>query len=83
MNNICQSCGMYIADSSYSGTNSDKSANEDYCIYCYQNGDFLYDDTMEQKIEKCIEFHIDENTDEDAARAKLFKSFPALKRWKP
>lgn len=81
MNKICQSCGMYINDD-LRGTNADQTLNEDYCIYCYQNGSFLYDDTMEEKIEKCIPFHIDETTDENAARQKLLAYFPKLKRWK-
>lgn len=82
MNNICQSCGMHIDNSNQRGTNEDKTLNEDYCTYCYQNGTFLYDDTMEQKVEKCIRFHIDENTNENAARKKLLNYFPTLKRWK-
>lgn len=82
MNNICQSCGMHIENNNLRGTNVDKTLNEDYCIYCYQNGDFLYDDTMEQKVEKCIEFHINEVTNENAAREKLLNYFPTLKRWK-
>lgn len=82
MNNICQSCGMDIIDNKHRGTNKDKTLSEDYCTYCFQNGDFLHDDTIEQKVEKCIEFHVDETTDETIAREKLLKYFPTLKRWK-
>ena len=29
------------------GTNADGSKNEDYCMYCYKDGQFLQDCTME------------------------------------
>lgn len=82
MYKICQSCGMHIEDDKHRGTNVDNSLNKDYCVYCFENGAFLCDDTMEQKVEKCIEFHIDENTNETQAREKLLHLFPTLKRWK-
>ena len=46
---FCQSCGMPLA-SGVLGTNSDGTPNEDYCIYCYKDGKFVQDMTMEQKI---------------------------------
>ena len=30
------------------GTNADGMPNEDYCIYCYKDGKFTQDMTMEQ-----------------------------------
>lgn len=82
MSRICQSCGMYIESPNQQGTNNDNSKSGDYCIYCFKNGAFLFADTMEEKVEKCLEFYIDENTDENLARKKLLKLFPTLKRWK-
>ena len=38
------------------GTNADGSKNEDYCIYCYKDGKFLQDCTMEEMIEHCAQF---------------------------
>lgn len=32
------------------GTNVDGSKNEDYCMYCYKDGNFLQDCTMEEMI---------------------------------
>ena len=37
---FCQSCGMPLADVNDIGTNADGSRNEDYCKYCYENGQF-------------------------------------------
>ena len=54
------------------GTNADGSKNEDYCIYCYKEGKFLQDCTMDEMIEHCT-------NEEYIARMKMY--FPQLKRW--
>ena len=46
---FCQSCGMPLNDHNH-GTNADGTPNEDYCIYCYKDGKFTQDLTMEQMI---------------------------------
>ena len=38
------------------GTNADGSKNEDYCNYCFKDGSFTSDETMEQMIETCVPF---------------------------
>jgi radical SAM superfamily enzyme len=38
------------------GTNADGTSNEDYCIYCYKDGKFTQDMTMEQMIDLCAQF---------------------------
>ena len=52
---FCQSCGMPLSNEIL-GTNADGSTNEDYCIYCYKDGKFLQDMTMEQMIDHCAQF---------------------------
>ena len=47
---FCQSCGMPMTNETL-GTNADGSRNDDYCIYCYKDGKFTQDMTMEQMIE--------------------------------
>ena len=38
------------------GTNSNGNQNQEYCRYCYQNGNFTDPDiTVEQMIEKCVD----------------------------
>lgn len=68
-NNVCQSCGMIMDENEY-GTNLDGSISEDYCKYCFKDGKFGKDETMEEMI------------DEKIARQKMFSIFPTLKRWK-
>ncbi len=38
------------------GTNADGSRSEDYCVYCYKNGQFTQKFTMNQMIEFCLQF---------------------------
>lgn len=83
---FCQSCGMPLTENNH-GTNADGSLNEDYCCYCYQNGEFTRDMTMEEMIEFCSQFtdEINKNsgqnlTPEDA-KNMMRKLFPGLKRW--
>lgn len=83
MNNICQSCSMQMGADDH-GKNADGSVNEDYCKYCYPNGSFGKDETMEEMIESCIPFWIhdgDAKTPQEA-RKKMMALFPTLKRWK-
>ena len=70
------------------GTNADGSKNEDYCIYCYKDGQFLQDCTMEEMIEHCAQF-VDEvnknlpqpmTKEEYIGQMKMY--FPHLKRWR-
>ena len=71
--NFCQSCGMPLTDND-KGTNADGSRSEDYCVYCYKDGKFLadctmeqdgkftQDMTMEQMIDHCAQFTDEINT---------------------
>ena len=52
---FCQSCGMPLTDEIL-GTNADGSKNEDYCMYCYKDGKFLQDCTMDEMIDFCAQF---------------------------
>lgn len=83
-NRFCQSCGMPMTEESHFGTEMDGRRSEDYCHYCYQNGRFVADCTMEQMIESCIAPMVQENPGmtSDAAREAMRKWFPTLKRWR-
>lgn len=86
-NAICQSCGMKMSSDVY-GKNADGSVNIEYCKYCYPNGSFSRDETMEEMVESNLNF-LDEmnkesgrNLTRDEARAEMMKFLPTLKRWK-
>ena len=88
MDKICQSCGMKMVNKGDFGTNEDGSIQEEYCTYCFQKGDFTQNRTMEEQIEKNLEFLDEFNKDTNAnfskeqAREEMLQYFPTLKRWK-
>ncbi|MCQ2215920.1 MAG: zinc ribbon domain-containing protein [Bacteroidales bacterium] len=83
---FCQSCGMPLAEEIL-GTNADGSKNSEYCIYCYKDGAFTGDFTMEQMAEYCSMFveEYNKNTGKNLSaceyKEELLKFFPSLKRW--
>lgn len=70
------------------GTNANGSLNEDYCMYCYKDGQFLQDVTMEQMIVHCAQFTDEinkqsgQNLTVEQAKDMMRQFFPHLKRWK-
>ena len=83
MENVCQSCGMLMSQNDY-GKNADGSFNKEYCKFCFFDGKFGKEETMEEMIESCIPFWLNDGDckTEDDARNKMPKIFPDLKRWK-
>lgn len=81
---FCQSCAMPMGSVDVLGINADGSKNEDYCHYCYKDGAFTKDETMEEMIETCVPFVSkgDPWPDEETARKAMQELFPQLKRWK-
>ena len=77
----CQSCGMPLSED-IKGTNADGSKNEDYCRYCFDQGAFISDCTMEEMIDTCVPFMVEEGMKEEEARQLMQTMFPSLKRWK-
>lgn len=75
-------------DESTFGTEADGSKNQDYCLYCYKNGHFTKDCTMDEMIELNLKYLDEFNKDSevkytiDEARATMKEFFPQLKRWK-
>lgn len=81
----CQSCAMPMGDTDEMyGTNSDGTKNDDYCKYCYTEGKFTADISMEEMIEVCVPHMVAANSgmSEDLARNMMREYFPKLKRWK-
>ena len=81
----CQSCAMPMGDTNdMCGTNVDGSQNEDYCKYCYDNGNFTYACSMDEMIEICVPHMASEGSglSPDDARKMMKEYLPTLKRWK-
>ncbi len=79
---VCQSCGQPIQEENM-GTNRDLTSNEDYCISCFKNGEFLDHSLTLRKLTTVLqekaEMH-NEISFEEAERLK--KILPTLKRWR-
>ena len=85
---FCQSCGMPLTKDDDCGHNADGSINFDYCKYCYSDGKFLQDCTMDEMIEHCSQFvdEVNKMMPEPITREQykqMMRSyFPMLKRWR-
>lgn len=82
---FCQCCGMPMGDNNEMyGTNADGSKNTDYCKYCFEQGIFTFNGTMEEMIEICVPHmaSANEKMSEEEARNSMLEWFPTLKRWK-
>lgn len=85
-NEFCQSCGIPLTDEFFA-TNADQTVNEEYCKFCFNEGSFTSDVTMDEMIEHCLEYIDEFNKDSDhkftkeEAREEMKKYFPLLKRW--
>lgn len=85
---FCQSCGMPLTKTDDCGTNADGSTNFDYCKYCFADGHFLQECTMEEMIEHCAQF-VDEVNKQmpkpmtrEEYKQMMRGFFPMLKRWR-
>ncbi len=85
---LCQSCGMPIAEENICGTNANGSVNFEYCKFCYDKGEFMPPYTMEGMINHCLKFIDEVNrfmpqpiTPEQYSDM-LHKLLPRLKRWR-
>ena len=77
---ICQCCGMPLDDSTIS-KETDGSFNEEYCKWCYTDGEFKYT-SVEQLIDFCVEHMSSESWPPEQVRAYMEAVVPNLNHWK-
>ena len=83
-NRICQSCAMPLGETDeLLGTEKDGTKNPEYCMYCYTDGAFTSDCTMEEMIGFCVKPMVDNcpGMTEAQAEATMKEVLPQLKRW--
>ena len=80
-NKFCQSCGMPMKkDPKHGGTNADGTQNEMYCSYCYQDGTYTFNGTVDEMQKYCQEKMIEQGSPK--WMAWLFtRGMNRLKRW--
>lgn len=76
---ICQCCGMPLDDSTIS-KEFDGAFNEEYCKWCYTDGDFIYKD-VNQLIDFLTEHMSNDNFPKEQARAYFEEQIPKLRHW--
>ena len=77
---ICQCCGMPLEDASIS-KETDGFFNEEYCKWCYADGEYIYHD-MDDLIEVCINNMVSDAFPPEQARAYMQNLLPKLNYWK-
>ena len=77
---VCQCCGMPLEDS-ITSKEPDGSFNEDYCKWCYADGQFAYTD-LDTLISFCAEHMANEIQSPEQIRQYLQGYLPTLKHWK-
>ena len=77
---ICQCCGMPLEDSNIS-READGFLNEDYCKWCYADGEYMYHD-MDELIEVCVKTMSNEHFTAEQVREYMKNMLPSLNYWK-
>jgi len=83
MQSYCQSCGMPLANEALLGTDKEGQKSQDYCMYCYELGEFKQQGlTVEEMVEICVPHLKEDGMAEEEARQMLSSFLPGLKRWR-
>jgi len=77
---ICQCCGMPLEDSSIS-KEPDGLFNEDYCKWCYADGEYMYHD-MDELIDVCVGHMANDQFTPEQVREYMKNMLPKLDYWK-
>lgn len=78
---ICQCCGMPLEDDDIISRDADGTLNEDYCKWCYADGNYTYSN-MDDLIEVCVRHMANEDFTAEQVRTYMKKLLPELDYWK-
>lgn len=79
---ICQCCGMPLSEDEMISKEKDGAFNEDYCKWCYTNGEFVYK-TKESLIDFLLKHMPNPDNISEEERKKQFNSYlSTLKYWR-
>lgn len=77
---ICQCCGMPLDDNIIS-REKDGALNEEYCKWCYADGEYMYSD-MDELVDICVKNMTDDTHSPEHVRSYLYKTLPKLNYWR-
>ena len=78
---VCQCCGMPLEDDASVSREPDGTLNEEYCKWCYNQGQFAYS-SMEELTSFLVEPMSNENWPKEQARAYFEAQLPQLGHWR-
>jgi len=79
---VCQCCGMPLSEDGFLSREKDGSFNEDYCKWCYADGDFVYS-SKEALLDYLLAHAPDPDGAPEAERRKTYDGWLSqLKHWK-
>lgn len=79
---FCQCCGMPLSEDSMISREKDRSFNEDYCTWCYADGNFTYP-TQDSLVDFLIAHIPNPDNQSEGERRKMFAiQLSQLKHWK-
>ena len=85
---FCQSCGMILSSDQQRGSEKDGSPSAGYCAWCYKDGAFTAELSMDEMIDNNLKSLKEYNRERgqefsfEGAKATLKEQLPQLKRWK-
>ena len=78
---ICQCCGMPLSEDEMISKEVDGSFNEDYCKWCYTDGEFVYK-TLDDLVNFLIEHMPNPENMDNNSRRSMYKGYLTnLKHW--
>ncbi|MCI8956539.1 MAG: helix-turn-helix domain-containing protein [Eubacterium sp.] len=78
---ICQCCGMPLEDDEVISREKDNSFNEEYCKWCFIDGEFVYKD-MNELLDFLVGHMSNDNFSPEQARKYFSDMIPKLNYWK-
>jgi len=81
-NLVCQCCGMPLTDDSMVSLNPDGSFNEEYCKWCYTDGNFTYK-TKDSLLDFLVKNMPNPENQSDTERRTMYDGhLSMLKHWR-
>jgi hypothetical protein len=80
--NHCQSCGMPLDYPAICGTEADHSLSQEYCKYCYRDGEFTHPDWDLEDMRAHLMKRMDDEHMPEELVENLVTKLQQLKRWK-
>lgn len=80
--NFCQSCSMPLDKPELSGTEKDGTKSKEYCLYCYQNGEFINPGMTLEEMKTLVKEQMEKMKMDTGIINLAVASLPGLKRWR-